>query len=302
MFAADLPSDPTAYSGPDRQTSQSGPGFEVGIDHQLGGRWTSLRDRRGLEWLWSRDEPRRASAQVGDPFIDAGGVEECFPTIVGTPDHGDFWTRPWTIHGQGWKVASGPFELCRRVRVGESIVVDYELTGPPQARFIWAFHALIEPTEGLRIDAFPGRCRAWPGDDASPVETEWPTVLGDPRFDVLGPDDGSALFTLLPGQEEVAIHRGSAGLRFRLFCPGQPTAIGIWRNLGGHPSPESNFRSLGIEPMLGYTPALGNAHEGEAATIPGTGKLNWQLSIDDGPRRDAARQRSHREDRSAGPR
>lgn len=25
----------------------------------------------------------------------AGGIEKCVPTVRGTPDHGDAWSRPW---------------------------------------------------------------------------------------------------------------------------------------------------------------------------------------------------------------
>ena len=27
-------------------------------------------------------------------FVDAGGLEECLPTVRGRPDHGDIWSRP----------------------------------------------------------------------------------------------------------------------------------------------------------------------------------------------------------------
>jgi hypothetical protein len=47
----------------------------VSVDLDHGGRWTSLR-LGGREWLMSRDEPRRPRVAPGDPFADAGGIEE----------------------------------------------------------------------------------------------------------------------------------------------------------------------------------------------------------------------------------
>ncbi|MFC4585850.1 hypothetical protein [Sphaerisporangium corydalis] len=70
------------------------------FDPALGGRWTSLAGG-GREWLWSRDEPARAAAVPGAAFADAGGLEECVPTIRGLPDHGDAWSRPWHTPGPG---------------------------------------------------------------------------------------------------------------------------------------------------------------------------------------------------------
>ncbi|MFC3894567.1 hypothetical protein ACFOWZ_24060 [Lentzea rhizosphaerae] len=64
------------------------------VDRDLGGRWTTLRTAH-REWLWHRADPARSAVAPGDPFVDAGGLEECIPTVRGTPDHGDAWSRPW---------------------------------------------------------------------------------------------------------------------------------------------------------------------------------------------------------------
>ena len=45
--------------------------------------------------LAPRRSPRRARVAPGDAFVDAGGLEECLPTVRGAPDHGDAWSRPW---------------------------------------------------------------------------------------------------------------------------------------------------------------------------------------------------------------
>ena len=67
-------------------------------DEQHGGRWTSLR-AGSREWLWANPDPAvvrsRGTVEPSDPFVDAGGVEECVPTVRGVPDHGDAWSRVW---------------------------------------------------------------------------------------------------------------------------------------------------------------------------------------------------------------
>ncbi|MEW1864940.1 hypothetical protein AB0399_31970 [Streptomyces sp. NPDC088194] len=139
----------------------------VVTDPAHGGRWTSLRagDR---EWLWHRDEPRRPGAAPGDPFADAGGVEECVPTVRGTPDHGDAWTRRWTDDGDADGDADGDgdgygdgthtvhcpdFRLSRRIRhLPGRAVADYRLTAAPGHRFLWAAHALLAVSPAARLD------------------------------------------------------------------------------------------------------------------------------------------------------
>jgi hypothetical protein len=54
-------------------------------DPTHGGRWTSLRSA-GREWLWHRPDPARRAVRPGDAFVDAGGLEECIPTVRGVPD------------------------------------------------------------------------------------------------------------------------------------------------------------------------------------------------------------------------
>jgi hypothetical protein len=91
------------------------PVLRIATDPRHGGRWTSLRagDR---EWLWHRDEPRRAGVLPGEAFADAGGLEECVPTVRGAPDHGDAWARPWTADGDTASVRCPDFALSRRIR------------------------------------------------------------------------------------------------------------------------------------------------------------------------------------------
>ncbi|MGN7800336.1 hypothetical protein [Leifsonia sp. 22587] len=257
------------------------------IDADHGGRWEKLSDPSGRQWLWSRPDAARYRARPGDAFVDAGGLEECFPTIGDRPDHGMLWARPWRtckadpavqIH----RVAYDEIELERELRCeSDGIQVDYHLTAPPGTRFIWAAHALLELGVGARIDAEPGRARAWP-DHALAVETTWPYPLGI-DFAELGPDDGSAMFCLLPGRGAVQVNDRGDSLRFQLACPNQPVSVGVWRNLGGYPwRAEEKYRNIGIEPMLGNAFDLNTAGPSDAAVVPASGRVRWSMTIENG--------------------
>lgn len=257
--------------------------FQVEVEPHLGGRWTLLIDPRGRQWLWSRPDPARSSVRDGQPFVDVGGIEECFPTINGKPDHGAVWTQRWVPDGEGLVVTGEDFALHRRITVGTEVVASYELVAAPGLRFIWAMHALLQPdvgTEVLAPNGHPTSC--WAGA-REPVEGRWPQPLGVP-WSALHDDDGSAAFVVLPGLDQVSVKAPDGGaLRFRLTAPGQPGAIGVWRNLGGFPvDPHSPYRSLGVEPMIGLVPDLALADEHQAGLVPEHGRVRWSVTIDTG--------------------
>lgn len=262
-------------------------GFVVSVDADHGGRWTSLRDPGGREWLWDRPDPARDLVSPGDSFVDVGGLEECYPTIGADPDHGVVWSRPWH------EVASEHGSLRHMIQVDgvtlsrtidarrDCVVANYYLEALPGTRFVWAAHALLELKVGARLEATAGPARAWPGHK-SPIDTNWPTPLGI-DYAHLGPNDGSALFCLLPDRASVTARDEGDTLRFRLSCSEQPVSFGLWRNLGGYPwSASTKYRNIGVEPMLGRVFDLNAAGEGEAAVVPASGRMNWTLTIDNG--------------------
>jgi len=226
----------------------------VRIDPEHGGRWTSLSGG-GREWLWHRDEPRRTQVVPGDAFADAGGLEECVPTVRGIPDHGDAWSRAWTA-GKAmleYRVACPEFELTRRVDVvSGSVVADYRLVAEPGYRFLWAGHALLDlsPNSVLHVE---------------------------PRVIPLGPDDGTAVGDVIAGDTAV-LDDGPDRLHLSLQVSDQPTSIALWRNLGGWPEADP-YRSIGVEPMLGRVFDLADAEEGDCAVTPASGEVRWQLTI-----------------------
>lgn len=235
------------------------------VDLAHGGRWTSLR-AAGREWLWQRPDPARAAVRPGDPFVDAGGLEECIPTVRGTPDHGAAWSRPWpssTVECDGFRL--------RRVlnSAGDRLIADYHLEAAPGWSFVWAAHALLDVSEQARLEAPAGTVTRIDGLG----ERTWPAGL-----DHLGPDDGTATGAILLDCPQVTVFDGAA-LTFTLEAAGQPVSVALWRNLRGWPQPDP-YRSIGVEPMLGRVFDRAEAGPGDTATVPASGVCEWRLTVE----------------------
>lgn len=215
----------------------------------------------------------------GDGFIDCGALEECVPTVRGVPDHGAAWSRVWSRDGDTDLVDCGDFTLRRRIAYGAGgVSARYRLTADPGYRFLWAAHALLDvsPTAGIDLpDGTP--VRIFP--EGAPVVTgTWPEPCGLPLHR-LGPDDGTAIGAIAVGVSGVAVTDGPERLRMDLRTPrGVPTGIALWRNLNGWPQPHP-YRSIGVEPMLGSAFDLAAAGPDDAAVVPGSGYLDWELQI-----------------------
>ncbi|TDW19479.1 hypothetical protein [Kribbella kalugense] len=253
----------------------------VTVDPADGGRWTSLQ-LAGREWLWAGPGlvtgPRTGLAS----FIDAGGLDECFPTVRGTPDHGGLWNQPWD-----GSVEYDGAVLTRAFTPGtDTLSVDYQLEAVPGFRFIWAAHALLDCVAGAVISAQPGtECRlypeaaallpwAWP-EEAPWIAAGWPTPLD---LETYSPSDGTAAGAVLVDCPTVSVRDRGAELTMTLSCPGQPVSTALWRNQGGFPV-DAPYRSLGVEPMLGRVFDLSEAGSGDAAVVPESGELAWRLTL-----------------------
>lgn len=257
-----------------------------------GGRWTSLL-LHGREWLWRRDEPARAAVRPGDGFVDAGGLEECIPTVRGTPDHGAAWSRPWRQVDDTASVDCAEFSLARTVRcAGDGVQAFYQLTAEPGYRFVWAGHALLDVSPSAVLDiadgtpvrlypeAAPLLPDGWPGD-APFVEDRWPAPCGIPLHR-LGPDDSTAIGAIAVGCRAVGVLDGER-LTMRVDASDDvPTSVALWRNLGGFPV-DRPYRSIGVEPMLGAVFDLAHAGPNDAVTVPPSGRVEWRLHITAAP-------------------
>lgn len=251
--------------------------IELRVDAAHGARWTSLRGPDGKEWLWRRDAPERDLVQPGYPFVDAGGLEECYPTVSGEPDHGDVWSRPWEPDGDGLTVQGADYRLHRSIVIdGAAVTASYLLQGEPGRRFIWAAHALLNLSDTARLLLPAGHPMNVSTDDAD-FTAAWPQA-GGADMSVFGPDDGTVTFLMLAGLHAATVRDGESTLTMRLDVEAQPTAIAIWRNLGGWPTPDP-YRSVGVEPMIGARAGLIRAEPGRAGVIPPDGKVSWTLHV-----------------------
>ena len=267
----------------ERDTAAAPAPPRIVTDPGHGGRWTSLT-AAGREWLWHRPEPRRARVAPGDAFADAGGLEECVPTVRGTPDHGDAWTRSWRHEGPVSTVDGAGYRLTRTIRhLPDRAEVHYELSAAPGFRFLWAAHALLDTAPDAHLEIEPGAPgRLYEDGGAAWTPFAWPTatpVQGGPvPFDRLGPDDGTALGAIVAA-DRVRVHDRGAALGFALDTPdGHPLSVALWRNLGGFPE-GAPYRSTGVEPMLGRVFDLAAASPSDAATVPASGRTRWRLTL-----------------------
>jgi hypothetical protein len=255
------------------------PPVRITTDPAHGGRWTSLR-AAGREWLWHRVEPRRPQVRPGDAFADAGGLEECVPTVRGVPDHGDAWARSWQRDGDTETVGCPDFRLSRRIRHRErQAVVDYRLTARPGYRFLWAGHALLDLSEQARLGIPDGTpTRVYPDGGSRWTPCSWPfRETQSTALDRLGPDDGTAVGAIVD-TPQVYVHDGAATLRLAVESEGQPVSLALWRNLRGFPEDEP-YRSIGVEPMLGRVFDLAAAGDGDTARVPDSGEVRWRLTV-----------------------
>ncbi|MBP2705919.1 hypothetical protein JOL79_19105 [Microbispora sp. RL4-1S] len=259
------------------------------FDLAHGGRWTSLAGG-GREWLWSRPDPARRTVVPGAEFVDAGGLEECLPTVRGLPDHGDVWSRPWSGSAGESSVRGDGFELVRRVAIDNdgAVTADYRLSAEPGYPFVWAAHALLDVGEDARLVAPEGTPTrvypeaAWMLDRPWPpgvpyLEGRWPAPLGPP-LDRLGRSDGTSAGAVLRCAA-VRVVDGPDVLTLRVEAPPEvPVSTALWRNLGGFPA-DAPYRSIGVEPMLGAVFDQTEAKEGDTAVVPASGELTWRLIL-----------------------
>jgi hypothetical protein len=253
----------------------------LAVDLEHGGRWTSLRSA-GREWLWTNPDPevvaRRGAVRPGDAFVDAGGVEECFPGVRGRPDHGDVWSRPWSGSADDAAVdLPGSTRLRRTIATDATGVhVDHEITGTPGTRFVHAVHALLDLSPAARLVAPTASAMIMVGDEAETLAKHpWPSGL-----DVLGAADGTATCVILPACAKATVVDGDHALTFAWTFPDRPDlcSLMLWRNLGGWPA-ERPYRSIGIEPMIGRTaePAAGDGSA--ACSLDASGRARWSLHL-----------------------
>lgn len=250
----------------------------VSSDPNHGGRWTSLRAGE-REWLWTNPDPtiarQRLSVTPAAAFVDAGGVEECFPTVRGQPDHGDAWTRPWSSDGSRMNVVEVPGygRLSRLITNSNQLRIDYRLSGRPGTEFLHAVHALLDLSPRATLSVPAGRA-------VTVLDVPDPDRIWPDRLQKLGPDDGTAICVLIPDCSQATVTDGDHALHLAWDAPGQSQLCSLlfWRNLRGWPT-DRPYRSIGVEPMVGRAADLTTAAPADRARIGPSGVFAWTLTI-----------------------
>ncbi len=257
---------------------------EVVVVPGAGMRLTNLRHRRGREWLWRNDQiplgpPDRSGsyAETGD----AGGWDECFPTVGASPvpgapggtppplDHGELWRAEWTAGGPVL-----PYEFSREVTLDpdEPVVrLRYRLrhTGSAPFPWIWSAYPLfnVQPGSSLELptvsqvtlaavhrrdDLAPGDVVSWPG-----------AVGGDAERLVLPAAGGWALklFGDVGGAGRMVLTDPRRGERLEIGVrPDEVPQVGVWINCGGWAPPGRRpYYNLALQPSIGAPDRLEDA-------------------------------------------
>jgi galactose mutarotase-like enzyme len=196
------------------------------IRPERGGRIVSLRldGEELLDQGIGVDKPNAAGFVEGGAF----GWDEMVPNVDATetlPDHGEAWRLPWevidgmTMRCRGQVV---PWELERRIDIGESIELAYRYTnagGKPHLAY-WCAHPLFKLEPGMAM----------------------PSVVPLPR-----PGKSSKVFLPKGSLDRVELRWGSgAGVELRwdrLLTP----YVGIWVSNGDI----GGYRQVAIEPATG---------------------------------------------------
>lgn len=266
----------------------------------LGGRLTAM-ELGGRQWLWQSDVIPLAPASDGASYLetgDAGGFDECFPTVapcrvpgwvrtfggIELPDHGELWSRTPELvvrtapEGQqaivAWRGIRLPYRFERAVRVAPdgSVRTDYRLTndGGERLPFLWAAHPMFPLTEATRLVLPDGdrlRVHARHQIELGEARSEhrWPYVRGSGKaHDFAEPWTvakryACKLFVDLT-EGHVTLREGEHEL-VASFETADVPHVGIWINKRGW-TPfrrEEPYLNLGLFPGIGAPDALSEA-------------------------------------------
>jgi len=170
--------------------------LSVEVIPELGGRIWSLRDHRGIEWIWHNPHVPLKKNDAGSDYDDnwAGGWEELFPNDASGEfqgrqllDHGEWWSAAWQ-----WETVSDTpdavsIRLSRRGNVTPAtwekivslardenrVTVRYRVTntGPDALHVLFKQHLPVAVTAYHRIEL--------PGGRVTPVDLSFSRRLGE---------------------------------------------------------------------------------------------------------------------------
>jgi len=274
---------------------------------ERGGKLASLVDRvSGRSWLLpsTLQDGAYPAATYGADFsrFDVSGVDECFPNIAAGrhagadwPDHGELWSRPWSLERTSEGLVSSirglawPYRFVRRARLeGDALRLDYQLVNEAAEPFdcMWSLHPLLAATPGMRIVA---------PDEVDRVKVMWVSdpAMGNPGQWLPWPDLGlgadasvapaaparwaAKLFTQPLREGHCELRDGGAALRVEWDVEAAP-CLGLWLCYGGWPTDgRTGHYTVAIEPCSAPHDDLREARQsGECWTLdPGQERRWW---------------------------
>lgn len=288
----------TSRPNHDGEITLTTPSMQLVVNPELGGRITSLLDRRSnREWLWKNPwiDPKPA---VGDEsytqHLDAGGWDEILPSVSPCnlangqqiPDHGDVVRLPAIAHHIGTNhcrlttdLTSLPLRFTREIRIeGARLTLRYSLmsSADHDISWLWAMHPLFQVEPGTSLIGI--NASDFPDTDAHHRFANCYTNLPDTRTETFEPF-ACKLFSHACQVERIALQHPDGSKLELSWNPREIPYLGIWLNLGawsGCGSPP--YFNLGIEPTTSPHDSLATAIQANQALILRAGETkNWSL-------------------------
>jgi len=264
-----------------------GPALSAVVAPERGGKIISIIDARGVAWMAAPDREVGVAARPGDDFLKAemAGWDECAPTIVACTvdkvdlaDHGELWTKLFTVDGASVWVDDDTlgYRFTRTiVPTAEGLLLRYAVTaGARDVPFLWAGHPQFRAPEGTRI-LLPTSVQTVVDvmDPALPV-LSWSAHLGSIdtierdgyRKVYVNPDEAASSATLLHPD----------GNALQLSWSSECRYLGLWYD-------KFAFRAepiIAIEPATAYFDSLSTAIEnGRVAIVAAGTTLEWSVTL-----------------------
>ena len=264
-----------------------GPALSATMVPQRGGKIISLLDARGVEWMAAPDRTVGAPARPGDGFLTAemAGWDECAPTIdacvvngVALADHGELWTKPFTVDGENMSVDDETlgYRFTRAVRpTVDGLELSYRVTaGDRDVPFLWAAHPQFRAPAGTRI-LLPSSVRTVVDvmHPALPV-LAWSADLGS--IDTIKPKGYRKVYVHPDEAVSSAVLVHPDGAALRVSWTSACAYLGLWFD-------KFAFRAepiIAIEPATAYFDSLATAMENDRVTvIAATTTLQWSVTL-----------------------
>jgi len=275
----------------------------IAICPDLGGRMTSLVDRRGLEWLWSNPHLASRPPVYGESYIeklDGGGWDEILPSVSpcqipdtgNIPDHGDIAHLPATIVSArknhvvlSTNLRSLPLRFTRDLRLQDSqLKISYTLESLSDRPipYLWAAHPLFLLESGMEITGIEDihfQTSAEIGKPPSPIR-----YIPDFHAADFQPY-ACKLFSPAGSMKRIGLRRRDGSAIELSWDPGEIPHVGLWLNVGawsGCGSPP--YFNLGIEPTTSPHDSLVDAiKDGSAMQIQSGERKQWSLTFETHP-------------------